>query len=336
MALLDFYIYQYDFLKTKGTSLPFKEEGVDGDSNLAMAEKCFESLFDEKSIPNLVKTKKKGESTRLCNSVFKKDNDILLWQVNNNLPKGIWKPTGKDSNGNEQYEKETVESVPPCFVMIDNRPDRHLIAIEKNSAWSNTDKLRDVLLANFNNHLKTKFGIEMQIGAMISPTEFWDFVHQKIKEGDYLTKITLDLKNPKNLYIKNSTSKILKSWYNIQHLSNALKSKMELIYGKNSIPDIINKSKDLSELVNVCCQNRYNLAAHFKYFGKYEANQKAKAHFMMNDDKISTFQTGPRRLWDKSVLEYWFDIVNESIKDYFNESETKPQSNQRNKTALQR
>ena len=32
MAQLDFYIYQYDFLKTKGTSLPFKEEGVDGGS----------------------------------------------------------------------------------------------------------------------------------------------------------------------------------------------------------------------------------------------------------------------------------------------------------------
>ena len=336
MAQLDFYIYQYDFLKTKELSLPFEEQGVDGDSNLAMAEKCFESLFDEKSIPNLVKTNSKGESTRLCNSVFKKDNDILLWQVNNNLPKGIWKPTGKDSNGNEQYEKETVESVPPCFVMIDNRPDRHLIAIEKNSAWSNTDKLRDVLLANFNNQLKTKFGIEMQIGAMISPTEFWDFVHQKIKEGDYLTKITLDFKNPKDPSIENSTSKILKSWYNIQHLSNALKSKMELTYGKNSIPDIINKSKDLSELVNVCCQNGYNLSAHFKYFGKYVANQKAKAHFTMNDNKISMFQTNARLTSDKSVLEDWFDIVNESIKDYFNESETKPQSNQRNKTALQR
>ena len=118
MAQLDFYIYKYHFLKTKQSYLRFEEEGADGDSNIAMAEKCFESLFDERNIPNLVKTKKKGESTRLCNSVFKKDNDILLWQVNNNLPKGIWKPTGKDSNGNEQYEKETVESVPPCFVMI--------------------------------------------------------------------------------------------------------------------------------------------------------------------------------------------------------------------------
>lgn len=336
MAQLNFYIYQYDFLKTEELSLPFEEQGVDGDSNLAMAEKCFESLFDEKSIPNLVKTNSKGESTRLCNSVFKKDNDILLWQVNNNLLKGIWKPAGKDSNGNEQYEKETVESVPPCFVMIDNRPDRHLIAIEKNSAWSKTDKLRDVLLDNFNNQLKTKFGIEMQIGAMISPTEFWDFVHQKIKEGDYLTKITLNFKNPKDPSIENSTSKILKSWYNIQHLSNALKSRLELTYGKNSIPDIINKSKDLSELVNVCCQNGYNLSAHFKYFGKYVANQKAKAHFTMNDNNISMFQTNARLTSDKSVLEDWFDIVNESIKDYFNESETKPQSNQRNKTALQR
>lgn len=331
-----FFIYKYYFQLSSESFLPEEGNSNDGKKNLSIAHKIFESLFDEKRIPNLVKTKKKGESTRLCNSVFKKDNNILLWRVNNNLAKGIWKPTGKDSNGNEQYEKETVESVPPCFVMIDNRPDRHLIAIEKNSAWSNTDKLRDVLLDNFNNQLKTKFGIEMQIGAMISPTEFWDFVHQKIKEGDYLTKITLDFKNPKDLYIKNSTSKILKSWYNIQHLSNAIKSRLELTYGKNSIPDIINKSKDLSELVNVCCQYRYNLAAHFRYFGKYVANQKAKAHFMMNDEDILYFITEPNQLSGITVLEEWFDIVNESIKDYFNESETKPQSNQRNKTALQR
>ena len=109
-----------------------------------------------------------------------------------------------------------------------------------------------------------------------------------------------------------------------------------MTYGKNSIPDIINKSKDLSELVNVCCQYRYNLAAHFRYFGKYVANQKAKAHFMMNDEDILYFITEPNQLSGITVLEEWFDIVNESIKDYFNESETKPQSNQRNKTALQR
>ena len=333
MAQLDFYIYQYDFLKTKGTSLPFKEEGVDGDSNLAMAEKCFESLFDEKSIPNLVKTKKKGDSTRLCNSVFKKDNNILLWRVNNNLPKGIWKPTGKDSNGNEQYEKETVESVPLCFVMIDNRPDRHLIAIEKNGAWV-PDKLRDVILETFNNILRASFGLEMRIPAMISPTEFWDFVHQKIREGDYLKKLILNFHDPKDKSLDTSESEIIRMWFHFQQRVNADRSRLELTYGKNSISDIDMISRDLNEFVNVCLKQRYDLIAKFKKFGDYNPKKAAKAKFFLNDEDILSFRIGHNLLSGKTVLEEWFDKVKDDIKDCYDEEDTQPKRNRKNKRSV--
>ena len=336
MAQLDFYIYKYHFLKTKESYLRFEEEGADGDSNIAMAEKCFESLFDERNIPNLVKTKKKGESTRLLNTVLKKDNDILLWQVNNSIMKKIWMEDGKDGEGKNKFAEKDLESVPPCYVMIDNRPDSCLIAIEKNGAWSKTDKLRDVILETFNNILRASYGLEMRIPALISPTEFWDFVHQKINEVDYLTKITLDFKNQKDLYIKNSTSKILKSWYNIQHLSNAIKSRLELTYGKNSIPDIDMISRDLNEFVNVCLKQRYDLIATFKKFGDYNPKKAAKAKFPLNDKDILSFLAGPNRLSGKTVLEYWFDDVKDNIKDCYDEEDTQPKRNRKNKRSVQR
>lgn len=336
MAQLDFYIYKYHFLKTKELSLPFEEEGADGDSNIAMAEKCFESLFDERNIPNLVKTKKKGESTRLLNTVLKKDNDILLWQVNNSIMKKIWMEDGKDGEGKNKFAEKDLESVPPCYVMIDNRPDSCLIAIEKNGAWSKTDKLRDVILETFNNILRASYGLEMRIPALISPTEFWDFVHQKIREGDYLKKLTLNFNDPEDKSLYTSESEIIRMWFNFQQRLNADKSRLELTYGKNSISDIDMISRDLNEFVNVCLKQRYDLIATFKKFGDYNPKKAAKAKFPLNDKDILSFLAGPNRLSGKTVLEYWFDDVKDNIKDCYDEEDTQPKRNRKNKRSVQR
>lgn len=331
-----FFIYKYYFQLSSESFLPEEGNSNDGKKNLSIAHKIFESLFDEKRIPNLVKTKKKGVSTRLLNTVFKKHNDILLWQVNNSIMKKIWQEDGIDGLGKNKFAEISFESVPPCYVMIDNRPGSRLIAIEKNSAWSNTDKLRDVILETFNNILSASFGLEMRIPAMISPTEFWDFVHQKIREGDYLKKLTINFNNPEDISLYTSESEIIRMWFNFQQRLNADRSRLELTYGKNSISDIDMISRDLNEFVNVCLKQRYDLIATFKKFGDYNPKKAAKAKCLLNDEDILYFLKEPKQLFGKTVLEDWFDDVKDDIKDCYDEEDTQPKRNRKNKRSARR
>lgn len=328
-----FFIYKYYFQLSSESFLPEEEKSNDGKKNLSLALKIFESLFDNREIDNLVKTNNKGESTRLLNTVFKKDNDILLWQVNNSIMKKIWQEDGKDGQGKNKYAEISFESVPPCYVMIDNRPDSCLIAIEKNGAWV-PDKLRDVILETFNNILRASFGLEMRIPAMISPTEFWDFVHQKIREGDYLKKLILNFHDPEDKSLYTSESEIIRMWFHFQQRVNADRSRLELTYGKNSISDIDMISRDLNEFVNVCLKQRYDLIAKFKKFGDYNPKKAAKAKRLLNDEDILYFLKEPSQLFGNTVLEEWFDNVKDDIKDCYDEEDTQPKRNRKNKRSV--
>ena len=125
-------------------------------------------------------------------------------------------------------------------------------------------------------------------------------------------------------------------WFHFQQRLNADRSRLELTYGKNSISDIDMISRDLNEFVNVCLKQRYDLIATFKNFGDYNPKKAAKAKFPLNDEDILYFITEPSKLSGKTVLEYWFDDVKDNIKDCYDEEDTQPKRNRKNKRSVQR
>lgn len=319
-------IYKYDFHRAIQRTIEAEANRVDGAKYLKKAQTCFASLFDQNSIDNLVKTNKKGESTRLPNDVMAKDGDILIWRVNNSQIKEWWKRNGKDDKGIDKYEKDEIESNPYCNVLIDNRPGICLLAIEKSSAWSsNPDLLRDMLLDNFNRILADKYDLEIRIEARMNPTDIWDFVYKRIYEhNDYVRKVSFSFQNPKMINKTNGMevkSARLKAMLKTVEISKALKGCFMMEYDSSTSKEVSQKNKDLSEMVRLCAENGYDISIAFKEFKTYRINDYVRAYFPMNEHNLVQFGYGSRTIEGKTILEDWVDVVAEQTKEYVNESE---------------
>lgn len=329
-------IYKYDFHKAIQGTIQAAADGIDGRKYVKVAQKCFASLFDENTIDNLAKINKKGEATRLPNDVMAKSRDIFIWRVNNSQMKEWWKRNGKDSKGIDKYERDEIESNPYCNVLIDNRPGRCLIAIEKSSAWgSKPDLLRDMLLENFNRILAEKFDLEMRIEARMNPTDIWEFVHERLFEHeDYIRKVSFVFQNPKKINKTNAMevkSARLKAMLKTVEISDALKGFFMMEFDKNTNSKISQENKDLAEMVQLCGENGYDISITFKEYKTYRINDYVRAFYPMTHDVLQQFSIGYLTIEGKTQLENWFDKVEEETKGYINESEVPKRRNKARK-----
>lgn len=329
-------IYKYDFHKAIQGTIQAAADGIDGRKYVKVAQKCFASLFDENAIDNLAKINKKGEATRLPNDVMAKSRDIFIWRVNNSQMKEWWKRNGKDSKGIDKYERDEIESNPYCNVLIDNRPGRCLIAIEKSSAWgSKPDLLRDMLLENFNRILAEKFDLEMRIEARMNPTDIWEFVHERLFEHeDYIRKVSFVFQNPKKINKTNAMevkSARLKAMLKTVEISDALKGFFMMEFDKNTNSKISQENKDLAEMVQLCGENGYDISITFKEYKTYRINDYVRAFYPMTHDVLQQFSIGYLTIEGKTQLENWFDKVEEETKGYINESEVPKRRNKARK-----
>ena len=330
-------IYKFDFHKSIQRTIQAEAEGIDGNKYLSQAQRCFASLFDQNSIEKLAKMNKKGEViTMLPNDVLAKADDIFLWRVNNSQFKDWWKRSGKDKNGIDTYEKDEIESNPYCYVLIDNRPGVGLMAIEKSSAWgSKPDKLRDVILENFNRMLGDLFDLEMRIEARMNPKDIWDFVHERLFEhGDYIRKVSFSFQNPKKINTAKGmeiNSAHLKAMLRTVEISDALKGFFTMEFDKNSNSKISQENKDMAEMVRLCSENGYDISITFKEFKTYRINDYVRAYYPLTFEVVHNFNIGSRIYNGKTDLEEWFNLINEQTKNYLNESEIPTRRNKARK-----
>lgn len=306
-------IYTFEFHQAPSPSIIAKADKVDGAKYLKQAQKCFNSLFDEHHVDGLIKTNGKGESDRLPNDILHTSNDIYIWRINNNQLKAYWEQNGKDTKGIDKYEEKQVISHPYSYVLIDNRPGRGLMAIEKSSVWGNADKLCDVIRKNLNTRLADKFDLEMHLAPRMDSADFWDFIHHRIYDcNDRIQKITFSFHNPKkinNSRIANVKSRRLKALAETVQISGALEAMLSMKFTKTSEANITKKNRDIAEVVQYCCDNGYKLSVKFKDYKVYRANEQVRTCFPLSDQVLEGFRIDTHLLNDKTELEEWFDNV---------------------------
>lgn len=210
------------------------------------------------------------------------------------------------------------------------------MAIEKSAAWNSApDKLRDMLLYNFNAKLSDLFDLEMRIEARMNPTEIWDFVHERIYEhDDYIRKVSFIFQNPKKINKTNAAevkSSRLKAMLRTVEISDALKGFFMMEFDRNARNNISPKNRDLAEMVRLCSENGYDISITFKNFKTYRINDYVKAYFRMSADVLQSFSIGSLNLDGKTGLEDWFDLVAKQTKNYTNESEIPKRRNKARK-----
>lgn len=327
-------IYKYDFHVAKVKTLEGQDK--DGEKFLQQAETCFASLFDCGGLEKLCHLKNNGDAVFYPNDIMSKCGDFFVWRVNNSQFMELVMRTGhKDHRGKDIYEATKLESNPYCNVIIDNRKGICQMAIEKSKAWNgNPDNLRDILTENFNRRLRDRFDLEISIEAKMTPTEIWDFMHQRIEEyDDYPTRITWSFRNPKKNKgnAMNVKSARLRSMLRSVELSDALKGVFEMYFDETGAKNINSGNKDFAEMISLSANNGYDITIQFKDFKAYRINDYVKAYYPMTNEKIADFSAGTLSIEGENTLEEWFNLILEQTKGYKNESEVPKRRGRSNK-----
>ncbi len=334
---------QYAIYKFDLCSSP---DSPSGEQHLKVANNCLASLFDEKTIDNLTKTSGRGDTTRLANDVMKEKDGVYVWRVNNSQMKAVWLCSGKDDGGRDAYDKQKVESTPYGYVLIDNRPEHCLMAIEKSTAWnSDPDRLCDVVRDNLNQLLNSRYGLNIVIEPRWNPLDVWDYVHERIRCGDYVRQVAFELRNPERyssmprMAMRND---LLKSMLNVVQSSKAESGTCQLDYNEKSGKEITNASvcyRDISEMVELCGKEGYDLTIKFNKAGVYRTKEKLKVFYPLTVEQLESFivdrpvcadapmfSEGSLKDYQfyngKVSLKEWFDFIERETGGHGSEKET--------------
>lgn len=82
----------------------------------------------------------------------------------------------------EHFQKKRVKDEPWCHVLIDNRPNREFMAIEKNSAFSSPDNVAEILQCSLRDRFAPHHAT-IDINNSYQPDAFWETVERYHSEG---------------------------------------------------------------------------------------------------------------------------------------------------------
>ncbi|MBH0040436.1 hypothetical protein [Pseudoalteromonas sp. SWN166] len=144
---------------------------------------------------------------------------------------------------NENFNRELVDNWPHVTVIIDNRSDRQLIAISKNSrAFSSTRVVAKIIKESLKNHL-ANLQLSMHIEAIFEEKCFWKLIN---KNRGKVTSIKFELISPNMANISKSLKVDLKQ-INID--TNSHKTCLELNADDNASLEIQEDNEVIDGLV---------------------------------------------------------------------------------------
>lgn len=318
--MAQFALYHYEL-----SAFEHKEPRLFPLGNTAIEYKTMENLF-ESLLPargasldvKEVKVVGKGEEATTTyethgSKVLQNRNHIIAFKVQKN---------GRKKVMTVDWDKEDVPHHPVVRVLIDNRPDRQLMAIENRSDFK-AEKAFELMADHFNLHLKDHY-VRFDCFPLLKKAGFWESVDEiKKRFKDFVKRVQFDFVG------KERTGKLF---------SDQLASFVNLINGahggffvnfKND--DQLERAKaDIEHMAQLCYMNKdYNLSVKFRDFGTFCYGQDIKAQWGLDDEKIDEFskkytQTDMYASGDKAFNEIadWFDKINELFADYIRTGET--------------
>lgn len=162
--MIRFTIYTYLF---KPINEPFQPElfspNVDAEESMDRKLELFADFFrGEQQI------RFNRNNQRYDHLVVAQGSGIIVLQIANNT----------QQVHEQKFNRWTEEDHPSLFVLIDNRTDRQVIAIENRTlAFSDTQTVANILEESFNRRLY-RHRLQLQVNAKYHAHEFWDVVSQ--------------------------------------------------------------------------------------------------------------------------------------------------------------
>jgi len=170
-----FVIYTYKLHLTSDSrmiSLFPEEETLSPSEALAHKQDIFQQILDY-DVKGEKKFECKRKSGKKDSSEWKDFDSQVVWSQNNITFMQI--ANKKDRLDHKDFKKYKGEDYPWCNIVIDNRYDVQHIAIQNNSAFSNTDVVAAILQDSFNYRLYGYY-LETDIDAMYQSRAFWSVI----------------------------------------------------------------------------------------------------------------------------------------------------------------
>ncbi len=332
-------IYKLE-LNAKKRRNNFLMEGDFNIENIPLRER-FELLFGKKpgSSFQIQKVHKKSDTDKYPCHVLRHEENIILLRIENPKNVEIWEQQPSDSSI-PIIERTAKESYPYCYVIIDNRPGKQLIAIQiSNPAWRNPNQVRNLLEDSINWQLHVMdYGVEVNIKTKMMPTDFWDYVNRKRRKyGVSIKSMIFSFTNPRrrpDIDIKSALSSEWKHFESFIGWMDRLggdKGEIKITPPKN---DALMKRKqaDIKHMVEICMNSNYSLSVTFSDDVSYKCNEELRAELpMLNDSIRIEFEKGFGDLFNGYTIFKWLDYIFEETQSYHDVEEIIPKPGRKNK-----
>lgn len=316
-----FNFYSYEIKQAEDSSDLFAGDNGTEEGKTAprydSPEECFGSFFvtnQSIELPVLKSSGRGREKTREWDKhkcdVMQHVDGVILMTIENNKVKHT--TVDKKDKKNPHH--------PFSMVMIDNRPGKQIIGIEKNSAFdSNPDKVAAILKMGMS-FLMADYHRKVELTHLKKKsTEFWPVVDElRTKFKDIVKQIRLDFNGKEDEADANDVMRVMSAL--------ARKAESEAVFMLNAEGEGEIKLQeihdDLSNMAAICLRQKgYDLTVKFKNFGLYRYGADLLAQFGVDDKVIESFEMGIKefdfdRRSEKYELVDWLDKLAELLNGY--------------------
>jgi len=317
MIILNFFRFSLETINGK-QSLFNPEDFGEEPLHYTDEYECLTSFFDvpQKSM-SLYATKLTNTGDRAayepeaykCDILSIKDGIILFTIENNRIKHTI-------------VDKQDIENPhhPYTRVIIDSRPNRHIMAIERNSAFGPTpQKIIDILKEGID-HLIGRYQMEIKfVELQKSRTDFWATINDlRSQFKDTVKQIRIDFLGKTNNPSSNDILRLLSAIAHKAECDGSI-----LLSGSNEGDVNIDEIRaDLEAIANIClAQPAYCLAVRFKNFGLYRYGAGVAAQFELDEKTLDDFSCGTTIMSFNDnaptfALTEWLDKINSLLIGY--------------------
>ena len=321
-----FAIYKYRLSRVNDRGDLFAAETAAENAKLPVydsPEDCFGSFFSTGVVMMpVVKTTGKGANASSRIETFRGDvaavrDGVILMTIENNKEK------------HTIVDKKEVEHEhhPFSHIIIDNRKDRYIVAIEKSPAFdSKPEKVRAIFDKAMNDKLRP-YGMEMDLHSLHrTQSAFWPVVeNMRTRFDDTVTQLRMDFKGTDAA--QSDPTGVLAMLTSMARRTESMAAMM--LYTEGTPVKIENIQEDLNHIADICVKEKaYDLVVKFKKFGIYRFGSDIMAQFGVEDETIEKFESGEKEInYDGGegcfALTKWLDRMIELLNDYEDEAPVK-------------
>lgn len=305
-----FCIYDIQFNENIETNAFAK---ITAENALKNAHKLLDNFLRGNTVSLFHDLKRNGDQTSesVMNDMLSKHKNVYLLRINNHKHKNVIQEAQTMTAGVRDFEEKAEPTYPYCYVVIDNRPNKHFMAIQKNSAFGDPNNVRKIIEHSINLLFQSEaIPIEMHLYLRTRPSKIWEFCKTQCDEnGDAIKCISFTFPNQKKTALAHRIPKehrgIVRRIAQLADSTEAIKTLIKMDYAAADAEQLEKHAKDFSEIIHTCKNTSYNLKIQFRDYGNYNCDEMVKAMFPMHEELISAFRTK----WQEVPFQNEFGLV---------------------------